>query len=214
MASYLMKYKGIYRLRTPIDLQKNTFPREYTGLFAENDVYIDCINNVKIFHYGKQVLQAYIPSIGRGHNIIKAIKETFQNNIITNIEETDSEILFRFNSKYMEDLVPYLKPKTSGASRSPFSSKNLPKAKYDIPKDDIQRYKDVTSHISKEDMLKISHVTKGFLSSLCNKKYTEEMLKDDMALKCLGNKEYIHSIGKWSDYITYLENNLWLKNKI
>ena len=63
-------------------------------------------------------------------------------------------------------------------------------------------------HISKEDMLKISHVTKGFLSSLCNKKYTEEMLKDDMALKCLGNKEYIHSIGKWSDYITYLENNL------
>ena len=203
-----MRYKGIYRLKTPIDLQKNTFPREYNGLFADNDIFIDCNNKIQIFHYGKQILQAYIPSIGRGRNIVKAIKEAFQGNIITNIEETDSEVLFRFNSKYMEDLVPYLKPKTSGASRSPFSTKNLPKAKYDIPEDDIQRYKDVTSHISKEDMLKISHTTKGFLLSLCNKKYTEEMLKDDMALKCLGNKEYIHSIGKWSDYITYLENNL------
>lgn len=203
-----MRYKGTYRLRTPIDLSKNTFPREYNGMFAENDIFIDCHNKIQIFHYGKQILQAYIPSIGRGRNIVKAIKQQFQGEIITNIEETDSEVLFRFNSKYMEDLVPYLKPKTSGASRSPFSSKNLPKAKYDIPEDDIQRYKDVTSHINKEDMLKISHATKGFLSSLCNKKYTEEMLKDDMALKCLGNKEYIHSIGKWSGYITYLENNL------
>lgn len=208
MASYLMKYKGIYRLKTPIDLRKNTFPREYTGLFVENDIYIDCQNNIRIFHYGKQILQAYIPSIGRGRNILKAIKDAFHGENISDIEETDSEILFKFNAKYLDDFAPFLKPKTSGASRSPFSTKNLPKAKYDIPKDDIQRYKDVTSHISKEDMLKISHTTKGFLLSLCNKKYTEEMLKDDMALKCLGNKEYIHSIGKWSDYITYLENNL------
>ena len=214
MASYLMKYKGVYRLRTPIDEQKLTFPREYNGSFAENDIYIDCLNNVKIFHYGKQILQAYIPSIGRGHNIVKEIKSVFYDGIITHIEETDSKVLFRFNAKHMEDFEPILKPRTSGASRSPFSSKNLPKIKYDIPKDDIQKYKDMTSHISKEDMLKISHATKGFLASLCNKKYTDEMLKADMALKCLGNKEYIHSIGKWSDYITYLEKNLWFQNKI
>ena len=56
---------------------------------------------------------AYIPSIGRGHNIIKAIQEELGNDIIYNIEETDSEILFRFNSKHMDELEKYLKPKTS-----------------------------------------------------------------------------------------------------
>ena len=208
MSNYLMRYKGIYRLRTPIDETKNTFPREYNGSFAENDIYIDCDKGTRIFHFGKQILQAYIPSLKRGHNIINVIKDTFYDGIITNIEETDSEILFRFNSKHMEDLEPFLKPKTSGANRSPFSSKNLPKAKYDIPESDLDRYKSITSHIKKEDMLKINHVTKSFLSTLCNKKYTDEMLKSDMALKCLSSKEYIHSIGKWDEFIKYLEKNL------
>lgn len=203
-----MRYKGVYRLKTPIDLQKNTFPREYNGLFADNDIFIDCHNKIQIFHYGKQILQAYIPSIGRGRNIVKAIKEAFQDNIITNIEETDSEVLFRFNSKYMEDLVPYLKPKTSGSDRSPFSIKNLPKAKYDIPEEDLEKYKNITSCVPKEQMLTLSKLTKSFLESLCNKKYPMEKLKEDMALKCLKGKEYIHSIGKWDDYLIYMEKGL------
>lgn len=203
-----MRYKGVYRLKTPIDLQKNTFPREYNGLFADNDIFIDCHNKIQIFHYGKQILQAYIPSIGRGRNIVKAIKEAFQGNIITNIEETDSEVLFRFNSKYMEDLVPYLKPKTSGADRSPFSTKNLPKTKYDIPEEDLEKYKNITSCVPKEQMLTLSKLTKSFLESLCNKKYPMEKLKEDMALKCLKGKEYIHSIGKWDDYLIYMEKGL------
>lgn len=209
MANYLMKYKGIYRLRTPIDEQKKTFPREYNGLFAENDVYIDCDKGTKIFHFGKQILQAYIPSLKRGHRIIDEIKSTFYDGILTNIEETDSEVLFHFNAKHLNDFEPFLNPKTSGASRSPFSSKNLPKVKYDIPEDDITAYKKITSNVKKEDMLKINTVTKSFLNSLCNKKYTEEMLKADISLKCLGNKEYIHSINKWNEFIKYLEENLW-----
>ena len=95
-----MRYKGKYRLRTFLDSSTNTFPREYTGQFAENDIYIDCQKDVKVFHYGKQILQAYIPSIGRGHNIIKAIQSDLGNDIIHNIEETDSEVLFKYNSKY------------------------------------------------------------------------------------------------------------------
>lgn len=208
MANYLMKYKGVYRLRTPIDEQKKTFPREYNGLFAENDVYIDCEKGTKIFHFGKQILQAYIPSLKRGHRIIDDIKSTFYDGILTNIEETDSEVLFNFNAKHLNDFEPFLKPKTSGADRSPFSTKNLPKAKYDIPESDLTKYKNVTSSVPKEDIIKISHVTKSFLESLCNKKYPIEKLKEDMALKCLKSKEYIHSINKWDEYLEYLERNL------
>lgn len=200
-----MRYKGTYKLRTPIDLRKNTFPREYTGLFADNDIYIECQNNIKIYHYGKQILQAYIPSLIRGRKIVKSIKDAFHGEIISGIEETDSEVLFKFNAKYLDDLSQFLKPKTSSASRSPFSTKNLPKAKYVIPESDLKEYKKIISHIGKENVLKISVVAKSFLYTLCNKKYTYEMIKEDMSLKCLRGKEYIHSIGKWEEYLKFLE---------
>ncbi len=204
-----MKYKGTYRLRTEYDVRLNTFPREYNGQFADNDIFIDCKNKVQIFSVGRGILQVYIPSIGRGRNYVKAIKDAFQGeNIIINIEESDEEVLFTFNAKYMKDLEPILKPKTNGADRSPFSSKNLPKYKYEIPEDDLLLYKKVTSSIDMKNMLMLSRLTQSFLEKMCNKKYTMEKLKEDMAKSCLKSKEYIHHIGRWDNYIKYLEENL------
>ena len=208
MASYLMRYKGKYRLRTFLDSSTNTFPREYTGQFAENDIYIDCQKDIKVFHYGKQILQAYIPSIGRGHNIIKAIQSDLGNDVIHNIEQTDSEVLFKFNSKYMEQLEPHLKPKTIGADRSPFSSKNIQKSKYEIPDEELNAYKKIIENIPKNQFISIVHMTNSFLQSLTKKKNTWEEIKADMTLKGLKNKEYIHSIGKWDEYINYLNEEL------
>ena len=203
-----MRYKGQYRLRTEIDRKTNTFPREYTGQFADNDVFIDCLNKGQIFHYGNKILQFYTPSLGRGRNIIKAIKQELGEGIITNIEESDSEVLFRFNSKYMEQLEPYLKPKTNGADRSPFSAKNLPKTKYIIPHEDLVIYKQIVENIPKNHLIGIVHTTNSFLQSLARKKNTWEDIKADMALKGLKGKEYIHSIGQWDKYIKYLQENI------
>ena len=203
-----MRYKGQYRLKTEIDKKTKMFPREYTGQFADNDVYIDCQKG-KIFHYGKAILQFYTDSLGRGRNIIKSIKQDLGEDIIHNIEQTDSEVLFRFHSKYMEQLVPYLKPRTSGANISPFSSRNLPKNKdYKIPDEELSIYKSIVENIPKERILSITHNTNNFLKSLATKKSTWEDIKADMALKGLKGKEYIHSIGKWNDYISYLEENI------
>ena len=176
------------------------------------DCYIECQHGNKIFYYGKNKLQAYIPSKGRGHNIIKAIKESFQEDIIFNIEETDSEILFMFSTKDADNIIPLLKPKTSGASISPFSSRNLPKSKYNIPDEDLVMYKNITAKIPRERILDITHTTNNYLKSLTTKKNTWDMIKADMALKGLKGKEYIHSIGKWNDYIKYLEENLEKEN--
>jgi hypothetical protein len=203
-----MRYKGQYRLRTEIDRKTNTFPREYTGQFADNDVYIDCHNKGQIFHYGNKILQFYTPSLKRGRNIIKAINEELGERIITNIEESDSEVLFRFNSKYMEQLEPYLKPKTNGADRSPFSTKNLPKTKYIIPDEDLVMYKQIVENIPKNRLIGIVHTTNSFIQSLTTKKNPLDKIKADMALKGLKGKEYIHSICKWDEYIKYLEKNL------
>ena len=60
--NYLIKkYKGVYRLRAPIDQRKNDFPREIDNKYAENDCYIDCMHGNKITYYGKSILQSIYP---------------------------------------------------------------------------------------------------------------------------------------------------------
>lgn len=144
----------------------------------------------------------------RGHNIVKAIQSELGNDVIYHIEETDSEVLFRFNAKDMERLAVYLKPKTNGSDRSPYSTKNLSKTKYIIPDEDIIRYKDIVAKIPKESILSLTHSSNAYLKTLTTKKNPLENIKADMTLKGLGVKEYIHSIGKWDEYINYLTKEL------
>lgn len=162
-----------------------------------------------MFYYGSGILQAYIPSIIRGHNIIKYINENFGQDIIFDIEENDSEILFNFKSKYDNDIIPLLKPKTNGSNISPFSSRNLPRNNdYQIPSEDLKLYQNIVAKIPRERILALTHRTNSFIKSLSTKRNPIEKIKADMALKGLKGKEYIHSIGKWDEYIKYLEENL------
>lgn len=208
MASYLMKYKGKYRLKCPYDLETNQFNRKLDDTLEDIDVYIDCAKGIQIGYYGKSILQVFSPSAVRGRNIIKAIEENLGTEILFDIRDNESEILFKFHAKNMESLEPYLKPKTGGASISPFSKSNLPKIAYDIPLYDINRYKDIVKDVPKNQMVSLAHITTAFLKSLCNRKNPYEKLKNDMALKCIKGKEYIHSIGKWEEYLKYLGKEL------
>lgn len=54
----------------------------------------------------------------------------------------------------------------------------------------------------------IVHTTNSFLQSLTTKKNTWENIKADMAVEGLKGKEYIHSIGRWNEYMNYLEKNI------
>lgn len=84
--SYLIeKFKGIYRIKAPIDININDFPRKINGQYEDIDLYIDCQFGNKVFYQGNSTLLAYIPSIGRGRNIIQKIQET-NPSIIYNIE--------------------------------------------------------------------------------------------------------------------------------
>lgn len=208
IANYLVShYKGVYRIKAPYD-SKNQFPRKLNGTFEDMDCYIDCQFGNKIFYYGRNKLHAYIPSIGRGRNIIKHINENFGSEIIFNIEETDEEVLFLFSTKDADKIIPLLKPKTNGANISPFSSRNLPKSNYKIPDENLITYKNIVVKIPPESILALTHRTNDYLKSLATKKKTWEDIKADMALRGLKGKEYIHSIGKWNDYVNYLEREL------
>ena len=206
--SYMIdKFKGIYRLKVPYDLATKQFSRKLNGTFEDIDIYIDCQHGNKIMHYGGSILQAYIPSLIRGHNIIKLINE-IESDLIFDIEETSQEILFKFNYKDADKIIPYIKPKTNGADRSPFSTKNLPKSKYIIPDEESLVYKEIIQKIGQNRIIELTHTTNNYLKSLATKKNTYEDIKADMALKCLKVKEYIHSIGKWDEYINYLNEEL------
>lgn len=206
--SYLIdKFKSRYRIKAPYNQWTNDFTRKLNGNLEDVDCYIDCLYGNKVFHYGRDILIAYIPSLGRGHNILKNIEEN-DKSIIYNIEETDSEILFKFKYSDSDKIIPLLKPKTSGAGISPFSSKNLPKTAYKIPDEDFIKYKNIVSKIPQNEILRITHTSNDYLKSLVTKKNTLENIKADMRLKGLKLKEYLHSIGKWDEYIKYLEENL------
>ena len=63
---FIKQYKGKYRLKCHIDQPTNDFPRSASGSIETNDVHIKCKYGCQIYHYGKDILVAYIPSIGRG----------------------------------------------------------------------------------------------------------------------------------------------------
>lgn len=80
MDYYLSKYIGKYRIKAEIDQNINDFCRDVYGNLENNmDIWIKCADGIKVFHYGRDILQVYIPSIGRGRNIARSIYRDYIN---------------------------------------------------------------------------------------------------------------------------------------
>jgi len=199
--NYIEKYIGKYRVVSEIDVEREDFPRDSTGALDSNDLYIKCSKGNKIWHYGGTCFTAYIPSTFRGKY---AIKKLAQENIpISNVEETDAELLFRFDEKYMDQVAELLKAQTNGAPISPFSVKNIPKSDYEIPAEDLERYKKITAKVPKDHILDIKIITGQFMEKMLRFDY-----KSDIKRLRMKNKQYIHFKGFWDEYLMYLERNL------
>ena len=218
--NYLLKYKGTYRLKVELDQNTNDFVRRDDGSLEDMDVYIDCQHGCRIFCYGhinntKPVwLWGYVPSIGRGRNIIKALKE--KDIMLVDVRENDEEVEFKFKASDIEIVAELMKAKTSGAGISPFSTKNLPKSDVKIPTDEIARYKEITSVIPKTDLLFISRTTNEFLDNILQKSlrkttkdkkydYKSDIKKLKMARQV---KEFIYVKNFWNEYLDYLEKEI------
>lgn len=216
MANYLLRYKGKYRILPQLDQNTNDFPKDIDGSIDDTDIYISCQNDCKIFLYGhinntKPVwLQAYIPSITRGHNIVKALKE--KNIILVDVKENDEEVEFKFKAADIDIVAELMKAKVAGADISPFSVRNLPKVDVEIPIEEITKYKEITSVVSKGDLLIISRLTSSFLDDILQKSlrkttkdksydYKSDIRKMKMARQI---KEFIYIKGLWNEYLYYL----------
>lgn len=212
MAGYLVRnYKSVYRILPVINNATNDFCRDCNGKIDEDNVYIPCYYNSRIWHYGRSKLIAYIPSVQRGHNVIKALKKNGVN--VFDCDESDEEVVFKFNASDMDQVASLMKPKTSGAKTSPFSSKNLPKAQVDIPENELARYKNLVSKLGTSGMSVIRTANKNFLDEVLAKKLRQKYAKkpfdykSDMRAMCLSRdtKAYIYVRGLWEDYLKFLD---------
>lgn len=219
---YMMKYKGSYRLLPVIDQETNDFPRTPSGDVEEDiEIYITCQHGSKIYAYGtdghkEMQLAAYVPSLGRGRNVRKAMdKEKIE---YYAYDETDEEVRFIFSSNDIEKVTRLLKAKISGANISPMSKRNLPKNNnVIIPDDDMAIYKNATSSINSSNMAKLKSINKSFMDDVLAKRLKENPrarkpfdYKADMRKLMLAGKtkEYIWVKGLWKEYVDYLNDNL------
>lgn len=219
---YMMKYKGKYRLLSPIDTETNDFPRTPSGDVEEDlEIYITCQYGSEIYAYGtdghkEMQLAAYVPSLGRGRNVRKAMdKEKIE---YYAYDETDEEVRFIFSSNDIEKVARLLKAKINGANISPMSKRNLPKNNnVIIPDDDMAMYRNATSSINSNNMAKLKSINKSFMDDVLAKRLKENPrarkpfdYKADMRKLMLAGKtkEYIWVKGLWKEYVDYLNDNL------
>lgn len=140
-------------------------------------------------------------------NYYKALENS---KIIWDIIETDEEVLWKFKDKDILIMAEFMIPQTSGADISPFSTRNLPKSKYEIPNEDLEEYKKITDKFEKGNTLIIGHLTKQFISNI-PKNFKEFRGKDIKAMQkkeALKAKEFIHKIKLWNEYIKFLKENI------
>lgn len=227
MEKYLMtNYKGRYRVLCELDESTNDFPRDADGNIDDGvGLYIPCKYDGKIYAYGRDgkymQLCAYIPSLKRGHNIIKQMKKLGIE--YHNADETDSEVTFLFPSTEIDKVAELVGAKTYGANISPFSTRNLPKTKVEIPSEQMQEYKKITSRLGKNDMLLIKNANSGFLNEVLAKKLKEKGKRKPFDYrsdqKKLGltrdTKGYIYTKGLFDEYLDYLYKKVdeYLKDK-
>lgn len=204
MSRYLQKFVGKYRVLAEYDQNTKDYIRDECGNIDSsfNDLYIPCSPNGKISYLERGILQYYVPSLRRGRNIVKDIQiDESISNVIFDVTETDSELTFKFKASDIEKLENILSPKTHGATISPFSVRNLPKERYIIPEDDDKQYKDLIDNVfDKNDsgrLNKLLNIGRAFL--------TEHNVFEQCKKSRLGYKNFIHKIGKWNEYLNYIE---------
>lgn len=173
-------------------------------------MYLSGKNKIQVFHDNKNILLCYVPSLRLGRNIIQKIQEKYKNTIFE-IVETSEELTFKFKATDITKIDEFIQLKTYGNTISPFSVKNLPKEKYNIPEKDLNTYKKITKNIDKSDMVVIGRAIRDFdeiIENKMSKSIKGFKTKADKRKKKLKGKEYIHSIGMWNEFIDFLKEYL------
>lgn len=223
MSDFLKRYVRTYRVKAHYDLETNDFPRDYNGDIDSNfdDYYISCKNGGEIKHISyTSNLMYYNEKITVIYKILKGLiahelgvevtsrtdveKHMSKLKLIYNIDLMDSEGSFEFKADNLPELTEFLNPYTNGKNIPPLSPRNLPKATYEIPSGDLNKYKKLINSISDEAVIKIQVISKingSFKKDVLGDGYLKEQRR-----AALGFREFIHKKGLWDEYLDYIKN--------
>lgn len=219
MDNYLTQhYKGKYRVKAHYDLSTNDFVRDAEGNLDESfgDFYLSGRSGIEIKHGVGSELACYVPKLQLGNNILKSyydsaignhgkksmdtiINDLQKNGYVNECDVLSKEIFFTFNAKHLDVLAPIVKLKTAGASISPFSTRNLPKKPYTIPKKDMDKYKYAKGELTG---LQISRLQDSFIRECMDADFKSKMKKE-----MLKANQYIHKVGQWDNYCKWIKEN-------
>lgn len=216
MSKYLIdKFVGTYRVKAELDIDTQDFVRDDDGYIDPDydDYYIPCRSKMRIKHGVGNILWLYCPTSGTFYNVIreyysniygktlndynKCADRLIADGYAESIEFLDGEGNMEFKIDYMDLVAKVVKPSTYGAGIHPHSTKNLPKAPYDIPTKDMDDYKRAKEGI---ESLTLGKLNKAFGKQIWKDKYA-----DNLRASHLKAMQFFHKEGKWAEYIKYLE---------
>lgn len=143
-----------------------------------------------------------------------------EKNILSDIDVMDGEVYIQFKASLLDVVAKIVGAKTSGASISPLSVKNLPKGKYKIPEEDLKSYLEIIAKLPTETRplrglevemvngLLVKSIIAGFDPIMQKKLGKKFDIKVDRRQAGLKNKEYIHSKGLWQEFLEYLQKEV------
>lgn len=219
MYRYLEKYTGTYRVLAEYDKDSGDFPRDENGSIDDSfeDLYIPCRKGVIKHTYKDFDILAicFYDKASTAKNIYTELKDKYPKlDIELDLEwkddkgkkVTNNDGYIYFNAKDIKKIATIVKPRTSGASIKWNSTKNLPKPTYEIPRKDLKRYNELIANLERVEKMHFSKSCSGaFLESISTKRFDARKEMKDARLK---PKEYIHSIGKWDNYLKFVEKKL------
>lgn len=208
MYRYLEKYTGTYRV-LPELYKDELFPKDENGKIEKSfeDLYIPCKKGViKHTYIDFDILCiCFYDSHSAAKNTYKEIKHKYPD-LELRFEDDGRDGYIYFNANDIKKIATIIKPRTSGATIKWDSNKNLPKVVYTIPNEDLEKYNKITGHLTQTEKMQLCRkINSSFLDSITTKRYNA---KEELKESRLGPKEFIHSIGKWNDYLKYYKKQL------
>lgn len=212
------KYRGKYRVKAHYDLHTKDFIRDDEGNLDPDfgDFYLSGRSGIEVKHGVGSELACYIPKLQLGNNILKSYYDSVIGNrgdksvdkivgelknggYINDVDILSTEIFFTFDADHLDALAPIIKLKTSGASISPFSTRNLPKAPYTIPKADMDKYKKAKDGLTG---LEIARLNEQFIVENFDSDFKTNLRKE-----MLKPVQYFHKIGVWDRYCEFVRES-------
>lgn len=205
MYRYLEKFTGTYRVLPDLDLSLDDFPTDENGKLEESfeDLYIPCKRGViKHTYLGNDILAwCCYDKIVTGKNVIKELKDAYKKTFDFDSEIDGNDVFVYFNAKDIDKIAKVVSPRTSGAKIKWNSNKNLPKADYEVPSNDLDELNSLLCNLDKQQ--------KMLFSKDCNNHFIEDnKLKDEYKNSRMKSKEFIHSKGLWDKYLKYVKKEL------